>query len=127
MQLQQLFNKDITRPINGVVKADQVENDTVFIELDEYVITAELKGHIEQFFKYYMPSVDDPKKASMTGKSGIWVSGFFGSGKSHFIKIMSYLLKNVETTHEGVNKRAIDFFEQKLEEDQMLLGDMRRA
>ncbi|RYU47765.1 BREX system P-loop protein BrxC, partial [Aliivibrio finisterrensis] len=42
-------------------------------------------------------------------------------------KIMSYLLKNVETTHEGVNKRAIDFFEQKLEEDQMLLGDMRRA
>ncbi|MGF1905126.1 BREX system P-loop protein BrxC [Aliivibrio salmonicida] len=127
MQLQQLFNKDITRPINGVVKADQVENDTVFIELDEYVITAELKGHIEQFFKYYMPSVDDPKKASMTGKSGIWVSGFFGSGKSHFIKIMSYLLKNVETTHESVNKRAIDFFEQKLEEDQMLLGDMRRA
>ncbi|HAS6345170.1 TPA: BREX system P-loop protein BrxC [Vibrio vulnificus] len=127
MQLQQLFTKDITRPINGVVKADQVENDTVFVELDEYVITAELKGHIEQFFKYYMPSVDDPKKASMTGKSGIWVSGFFGSGKSHFIKIMSYLLKNVETNHDGKSKRAIDFFEEKLEDDQMLLGDMRRA
>lgn len=127
MQLQQLFNKDISRPINGVVKADQVGNETVFVELDEYVITAELKGHIEQFFKYYMPSVDDPKRASATGKSGIWVSGFFGSGKSHFIKIMSYLLKNVETTHECVTKRAIDFFEDKLAEDQMLLGDMRRA
>lgn len=127
MNLKQLFNKDISRPINGVVKADQVGNETVFVELDEYVITAELKGHIEQFFKYYMPSVDDPKKASETGKSGIWVSGFFGSGKSHFIKIMSYLLKNVETTHNGVTKRAIDFFEDKLAEDQMLLGDMRRA
>ncbi|MEZ9819681.1 BREX system P-loop protein BrxC [Shewanella sp. 10N.286.45.A1] len=127
MQLKQLFNKDITRPINGVVKADQVGNETVFVELDEYVITAELKGHIEDFFKYYMPSVDDPKTASKTGKSGIWVSGFFGSGKSHFIKIMSYLLKNIETAHDGVTKRAIDFFEDKLEEEQMLLGDMRRA
>ena len=127
MQLKQLFNKDICRQINGVVKADQIENDTVFIELDEYVITAELKGHIEQFFKYYMPSVDDPKNASMTGKSGIWVSGFFGSGKSHFIKIISYLLKNVETTHRGVSKRAINFFEEKLEEEALLLGDMRRA
>ncbi|WP_253644856.1 BREX system P-loop protein BrxC [Vibrio sp. Y42_MX_L11] len=127
MHLKQLFKKDISRPINGVVKADQVGNETVFVELDEYVITAELKGHIEQFFKYYMPSVDDPKKASETGKSGIWVSGFFGSGKSHFIKIMSYLLKNVETSNDGVTKRAIDFFEDKLAEDQMLLGDMRRA
>ncbi|MGI2870743.1 BREX system P-loop protein BrxC [Vibrio fluvialis] len=126
MQLQQLFKKDVSRPINGVVKADQVGNETVFVELDEYVITAELKGHIEQFFKYYMPSVDDPIKASQTGKSGIWVSGFFGSGKSHFIKIMSYLLKNIETTHDGITKRAIDFFEDKLD-DQMLLGDMRRA
>ena len=127
MKLQQLFNKDISRPINGVVKADQVGNDTVFIELDEYVITGELKGHIEQFFKYFMPSVDDPQKASETGKSGIWVSGFFGSGKSHFIKIMSYLLKNVKTTHNGNTRHAIDFFEEKLEEEHMLLGDMRRA
>ncbi|MDF4377415.1 BREX system P-loop protein BrxC, partial [Vibrio parahaemolyticus] len=45
----------------------------------------------------------------------------------HFIKIMSYLLKNVETNHDGKSKRAIDFFEEKLEDDQMLLGDMRRA
>jgi hypothetical protein len=127
MKLQQLFKKDISRPINGVVKADQIGNDTVFIELDEYVITTELKGHIEQFFEYYMPSVHDPKTASETGKSGIWVSGFFGSGKSHFIKIMSYLLKNVETTHKNVTKRAIDFFEEKLEEEQLLLGDMRLA
>ncbi len=127
MKLQQLFHKDISRPINGVVKADQVGNETVFVELDEYVITKELKEHIEQFFKYYMPSVDNPKKASATGKSGIWVSGFFGSGKSHFIKIMSYLLKNAETSHDGETKKAIEFFEEKLEDEHFLLGDMRRA
>lgn len=127
MQVKQLFNKDITRQINGVVKADQLGNDTVFTELDEYVVTSELHEHITQFFEYYMPSVDNPDEASRTGKSGIWVSGFFGSGKSHFIKIMSYLLKNEATSHSGITKKAIEFFEEKLNEDQMLLGDMRRA
>lgn len=50
MNIKQLFTKDIARPINGVVKADQTENETVFVELDEYVITNELKEHIENFF-----------------------------------------------------------------------------
>ncbi|MCG9594646.1 hypothetical protein L1D58_23955, partial [Vibrio diabolicus] len=61
MNIKQLFTKDIARPINGVVKADQTENETVFVELDEYVITNELKEHIENFFKFYMPSVYDPE------------------------------------------------------------------
>ncbi len=47
MNLEQIFEKDINRQINGVVKADQTENETVFIELDEYVVTNELKEHIE--------------------------------------------------------------------------------
>ena len=37
MQINQMFTKDIHRPINGVVKADQTSNDTVFVELDEFV------------------------------------------------------------------------------------------
>jgi len=56
MQIKQLFKKKIDRPINGVVKADQTENETVFVELDEYVITNELREHIENFFKFYMPT-----------------------------------------------------------------------
>ncbi|MFD1006756.1 BREX system P-loop protein BrxC [Oceanisphaera ostreae] len=127
MQIKQLFTKDIARPINGVVKADQTENETVFVELDEYVVTNELKDHIESFFKYYMPSVHDPKKASIAGKSGIWVSGFFGSGKSHFIKILSYLLQNIEASNSSVSRTAFDFFAEKLQEDAMLVGDIEKA
>ncbi len=127
MQIKQLFKKKIDRPINGVVKADQTENETVFVELDEYVVTNELKGHIEDFFKYYMPSVHDPKKASKAGKSGIWVSGFFGSGKSHFIKILSYLLQNIEASNKEITRSAFDFFNEKLQHEPFLVGDIEKA
>ena len=127
MNIKALFKKDISRPINGVVKADQTENETVFVELDEYVITNELKEHIESFFKFYMPSVHNPDQASITGKSGVWVSGFFGSGKSHFIKILSYLLQNIEVNSHGLSRNAFDFFTEKLKQDPFLVGDIEKV
>ncbi len=126
MQINQMFTKDIHRPINGVVKADQTSNETVFVELDEYVVTNELAGHFESFFETYMPSVHDPKSKAQSGKLGVWVSGFFGSGKSHFIKILSYLLQNVSAHHQGEQKRAVDFFKDKIT-DAFLTGEISQA
>jgi hypothetical protein len=126
MQIKDLFTKDIERKINGVVKADQTENDTVFTELDEYVITKELAQHFEKFFDSYMPSVRDPKAKAAAGKLGIWVSGFFGSGKSHFIKILSYLLKNISASNGEIEKTAIEFFKNK-NLDGFLLGEIDSA
>lgn len=126
MQIKQMFTKDIHRPINGVVKADQTSNETVFLELDEYVVTHELAGHFESFFETYMPSVHDPKSKAQSGKLGVWVSGFFGSGKSHFIKILSYLLQNVEAQNNGAPKRAIEFFKEKIT-DAFLTGEIQQA
>lgn len=126
MQIKQLFTKDIERKINGVVKADQTENDIVFTELDEYVITKELAQHFEKFFDAYMPSVRDPKAKAASGKLGIWVSGFFGSGKSHFIKILSYLLKNIRATNGAIDRSALEFFKHK-NLDGFLLGEIDSA
>ena len=126
MQIKELFNKDIERKINGVVKADQREDDVVFTELDEYVVTKELFTHFEKFFDCYMPSVRDPKAKAASGKLGIWVSGFFGSGKSHFIKILSYLLQNIEAKTGTVDRKAIDFFKEKIQ-DGFLIGEIDTA
>ena len=57
---------------------------------------------------------------------GIWISGFFGSGKSHFLKVLSYLLQNDAHTHNGQSKQAVEFFESKIK-DAMLFGDIKRA
>ena len=126
MKIQDLFVRDIFRPINGVVKADQLDESSVWQELDEFVVTRELDQHFRKFFSAYGDAIKNPKDPDVAGKIGVWVSGFFGSGKSHFIKVLSYLLRNGTHSHEGESKRAVEFFEGKIK-DAMLFGDIKRA
>lgn len=110
VKIEDLFEKDIRRTINGVIKVDQYDDANVFTELDEYVVTKESLKHFDNFFDRYYGATQVP-----TDKIGVWVSGFFGSGKSHFIKILSYLLEN-KTVY---GKSALDFFENKITDPQM--------
>jgi hypothetical protein len=111
MQIKDLFEKDIFRPINNVVQAEQVEEDVVETELDEYVLTEESEHYLERFYKNYLAVYNQPST-----KVGVWISGFFGSGKSHFLKILSYLLHN--QTIAG--KTPADYFENKSENQELL-------
>lgn len=108
MKIQQMFKDDIDRKINGVVKVDQDANDVLEQELNEYVITKELKKHFITFFNNYGESFDEK-----TADIGVWISGFFGSGKSHFLKILSYILANKEV--DGV--KTVERFRNKFEDD----------
>ena len=53
---------------------------------------------------------------------GVWITGFFGSGKSHFLKILGYILENEEVA--GV--RASEYFKDKIK-DQFVLADIRQS
>ena len=108
MVIEQLFQEDINRKINGVVKVDQDATDVLVQELDEYVITKDLKKHFITFFNNYGESFHEG-----TADIGVWISGFFGSGKSHFLKMLSYLLANQEV--QGV--RTVERFRKKFEDD----------
>ncbi len=129
MNIQQLFAKPINRPINGVIKADQRDAESIWQELDEYVATKQVTEYLRKFFDAYLATAQHANDPAIAARMGVWVSGFFGSGKSHFIKILSYLLSNMEATQPGTGRpmRALSFFESKLQNDPMLLGDMRRA
>ncbi len=126
MKIQNLFERDIFRSINGVVKADQLDESSVWQELDEFVVTRELDKHFRSFFSAYGEALKNTRDADAAGKIGVWVSGFFGSGKSHFIKVLSYLLRNSAHAHNGQSRQAVEFFESKIE-DAMLFGDIKRA
>lgn len=108
MMIRDMFADDINRKINGVIKVDQVADDVIDQELNEYVITRELKKHFITFFNYYGDAFDQP-----TADMGVWISGFFGSGKSHFLKMLSYLLENKEV--KGIC--SVERFRKKFEDD----------
>lgn len=113
-KIGKLFRKNIERNIPGVIMMD---GDNISQELEEYVVTEELLKHFYSFFKAYKSGID-----SRTEKIGVWISGFYGSGKSHFLKIISYLLEN-----KNVNgKPAVDYFDNKIS-DKKLLDDIKLA
>ncbi|MDO4472419.1 MAG: BREX system P-loop protein BrxC [Bacillota bacterium] len=119
MIIKQAFAKNIARDIKGVIKVGQDDDSNIRQELEEYVVTRELQKHFRDFFASYKNGI-----TGSTDKMGVWISGFFGSGKSHFLKILSYLLS--DKTIDG--KKAIDYFiEDHKITDPMVLADMRLA
>ena len=119
MQIKEMFRKEIDRELQGVIVVGQGAETNVAQELEEYVVTRELQRHFADFFAAYKKGI-----LGTTPKMGVWISGFFGSGKSHFLKTLSYLLENKQVG----NKHALDFFiDDKKITDQMVLADMKLA
>lgn len=119
MFIREMFDKPVDRDIKGVIKVGQADDENIKQELEEYVVTKELQKHFAEFFSSYKNGIH-----GHTDKMGVWISGFFGSGKSHFLKILSYLLENKEVD----GKRAVDYFvEDKKIIDPMVLADIKAA
>ena len=116
-KLKDMFHKEIDRDIKGVIKVGQADDENIKQELEEYVVTSELNKHIDRFFEAYKTSI-----IGNTDKNGVWISGFFGSGKSHFLKILSYLLENREIDEN----KAINYFDDK-GLDSFILANMKQA
>lgn len=110
MKIQSMFAKDINRNINGVIKVAQNDQESLRQELSEYIVTRELRGHFQTFFNNYEKSLDEP-----TDRIGVWISGFFGSGKSHFLKMLSYILTNGDVCE----KKAVEYFADKFDDPMM--------
>ena len=111
-KLRAIFSKAIDRPLDGVIKAD--DEVSLLNELEEYVVTNEIEKNVSNFLTEYN---------NYTHKNGVWISGFFGSGKSHLLKILSVALEDKKV--EG--QSASDIFLKKFTSDAMLKGELEKA
>lgn len=119
MTIRDFFTQDIDRSIETVIKADDKAN--VSSEVAEYVITQEIRKKIRSLFESYKKEPDPQGK--FLQPNGVWISGFFGSGKSHLLKILSYVLENKEV--DGY--KCGELFAEKIEEDEILKADVLAA
>lgn len=113
MEIREIFDKQIEKKINGVIHADdisQIEN-----EVNEYVFTNEIEQRLENFFDGYKNYAEF---------NGAWISGFFGSGKSHLLKMLAIMLEN-SLIIDG--KPVAEIFKQKCSDNGTLKDDIDSA
>lgn len=112
MELKAIFERDVNRHIEGVIKAD--DEASLKNELEEYVLTNEVAKRLDLFLDAYN---------NYQGANGVWVSGFFGSGKSHLLKMLALVLENRAV--DGA--KALDLFLPKIHDDKILAAALEKA
>lgn len=84
-----LFDRDVDRHIEEVIKVDQTTASVVKEEIEEYVATEQIRRYYVDVLEGYRETPNKPHEGI-----GVWISGFFGAGKSSFAKILGYVLEN---------------------------------
>jgi len=101
MKIGQLLERDFSKPIEEIIKVNNVDEQTVYTELTEYVPTDRIKDQ----YRHLLKAMVDAKSTPTEG-IGVWISGFFGSGKSSFAKNLGYVLAD----RQVLGKRSGELF-----------------
>lgn len=98
--IKALFANDIHRRIEEVIKVDQTDEEILREEINEYVVTDAIRSHYTNIFEAYRETPNKPHEGV-----AIWVSGFFGSGKSSFAKMLGLSISNRSVAGESAADR----------------------
>ena len=98
--IKTLFANDIYRRIEEVIKLDPTDDDLLRAEIDEYVVTDTIRRHFDGIFEKYSETPNKPHEGI-----AVWVSGFFGSGKSSFAKMLGLAIENREIAGQPASQR----------------------
>lgn len=99
MKLKELYSKSIERAVNPAVSATKFDEETKHVEIQEYVFTDEI---INGLFRI----LDAIKNNRSYDHVGIWIDGYYGSGKSHFLKYLDYCI--TPDTQEAALARLLE-------------------
>ena len=99
MQLKDLYSKKIDRTVNPAVSATKFDAETEDVEIKEYVFTDEIINGLYRI----LYAIKNNKPYDHVG---IWIDGYYGSGKSHFLKYLDYCI--MPRTHDDAVARLLE-------------------
>src|SRR5947208_8661180 len=102
-----LIARDLNKRIEEIIKVDQADEQSVYNEITEYVATDRLREHYRTILRAIAEAPGEPHEGV-----GVWISGFFGSGKSSFTKNLGYVLSNPTV----LNSPASELFKKQLDQ-----------
>lgn len=100
MKFGELYEKGLDRKVNPAVSASDLSDDTVLTEITEYVFTQEIIVNLYKILTNI--------RMNEGSHVGIWINGYYGSGKSHFLKYASYCLASAPEHRDLAFMRLID-------------------
>lgn len=113
--VREIIKRDIGVKVEGVVKV--FDRSALANEVREYVVTDKIEDELKRIVDTFTQVSETLRRGGASRDVvGMWVSGFFGSGKSHFAKVLGYLLQNGELGGNG--ERCIDAFVKHLSDSQ---------
>ena len=113
MEIKDILSRPLDKKIEEIIKVDQTDEESVYADIDEYVATQSIKESYKRLLKAIAEAPSDPDEGI-----GVWISGFFGSGKSFFAKNLGYILSNPQI----MGKPFSEFFKDKMEDNS--IGDL---
>src|SRR5438874_1403400 len=108
-----LLTRDLSRKIEEIIQVDQADEQSVYDEITEYIPTDSIRVQYHELLKAVADAPSDPHESV-----GVWVSGFFGSGKSSFAKNLGYALEN----RTILGKKFTELFKQQVRDTR--IGDL---
>jgi hypothetical protein len=105
-----LLHRDLSRKIEEIIQVDQADEQSVHDEITEYIATDSIREQYHQLFRAIADAPSEPDESI-----GVWISGFFGSGKSSFAKYLGYALQN----KTFLGKHFADLFKQQIEDERI--------
>jgi len=110
MQIGELLTRDLSRKIEEIIQVDQADEQSVHAEITEYIGTDSIREQYHHLLKAIAEAPADPHESV-----GVWVSGFFGSGKSSFAKNLGYALQN----RTVLGSKFADLFKKQLDDERI--------
>ncbi|MEX2121594.1 MAG: BREX system P-loop protein BrxC [Pirellulales bacterium] len=103
----ELLSRDLSRKIEEIIQVDQADQQAVHAEITEYIATDSIRDQYGQLLRAVAEAPSEPHEGI-----GVWISGFFGSGKSSFAKNLGYALEN----RKVLGKNFSDLFKKQIDD-----------
>lgn len=97
-KIHQILTLDLSEDIKHVIDLEDRSEKEIKQEIESYIVTNGIAQHLYNFLLEYSSNIKE---------TGVWISGFYGSGKSYFGKMLGYILDNPEILGTDARDRFI--------------------
>jgi hypothetical protein len=101
MQIKDILTIDLEEDIKNVIDLEDLSEQEIKSEIEGYIVTDGLAKEYADFVDIYTSNIKE---------TGVWISGFYGSGKSYFGKLLGYMMSNQKIAGTYARERILQRF-----------------